>query len=110
MRKIAVSPMPNSFPSSHDQDRVMAILALLRGETSAKSLADKFEVTVDDIHQWQADFIAGGTHRLVREQPRMPKAATIDLAALHAVSQSLAAILDVDDLIGTSVDNLHWVF
>src|SRR5262245_1675879 len=100
--------MTVSLTPSHDHDRVMGILALMRGEISAQALADRFGVSVAKIHEWETDFIAGGTRML--KSTANDKTRTIDLAALHAISQSLAAILDLDDLIGATIDNLHWVF
>src|SRR5262245_18038386 len=88
--------------------RVTGIIALLRGETSRQALADRFGVPVAKIQEWETDFIAGGTRMLKAATPNQTP--TIDLGALHAISQSLAAILDLDDLIGATADNLHWVF
>src|SRR5260221_4250499 len=99
---------------NYAQERAEAILSLLRGETSLQVLADRFDVPISEIQEWESVFIAGGSWSLTQAHddnlPVADKAQSIDLAALHVISQSLAAILDVDDLVATTIDNLHWVF
>ena len=100
-------------------DRVTAILALLRQETTYDAIANEFGVSSAEVQRWAADFIAGGTAVLTNAaQHTVDLEGRIDAAharlsqisALNVISQSLSAILDLDKLLETTLDNLHWVF
>lgn len=86
-----------------------AILSCVRRETSYDEVAHQFSVLPTDIQHWEAEFIAGGC-RALRQTTENLSGTDNELGALNAVSQSLSAILDLDELLDAAIDNLHWVF
>jgi PAS domain S-box-containing protein len=49
-------------------DRIDAILACLRRETTYEAVAAKFGVTPEDVQRWEASFISGGAAALRKHQ------------------------------------------
>ncbi|MCC7451125.1 MAG: PAS domain-containing protein [Anaerolineae bacterium] len=100
-------------------DRTEAVLACLRGETTCEAVALSLGVSPDEVRQWQAAFIAGGTNTLngtqahiadLESQVASAHQLAKQMAALNAVSQSLSAILELDQLLDTTLDTLYLVF
>src|SRR5258708_32234677 len=94
-------------------DRVTAVLALLRQETTYDAIANDFGVSSAEGQRWAADFIAGGTAVLTDAAP--PPAdleGRIDAAharlsqirPLNVITKSRSAILDPDKLRETTPD------
>src|SRR5258706_9450662 len=100
-------------PSS--PDRVNAILACLRQETTHEAVAEMFGVSLDEVKQWETEFVAGGAAALNGSTgPSNNADAAHDqltqMGALNAISQSLSGILTVDDLLNTTLETLRTVF
>ncbi len=100
-------------PSS--PDRVNAILACLRQETTHEAVAEMFGVSLDEVKQWETEFVAGGAAALNGSTgPSNHADAAHDqltqMGALNAISQSLSGILTVDDLLNTTLETLRTVF
>jgi PAS domain S-box-containing protein len=87
-------------------DRVNAVLACLRGETSHEAVAERYGVSLIEVQRWEDSFIAGGSSALDSSDRDL----VTEMGAINAVSQSLVAILDLDELWNAAVDNLYWVF
>src|SRR5258708_14781382 len=90
---------------SHSE-RVNAVLACLRGETTYEAIAEQFKVTASEVQGWEASFIAGGSSALNESDRDL----VTEMGAINAISQSLVALLDLDELWDATVDNLFWVF
>src|SRR5258708_4199615 len=101
-----VSVMPPSSP-----DRVSAIIACLRQETSYEAVAQTFGVSPEEVKRWEKEFVAGGTRVLdINAASDKTHDQLTQMSALNAISQSLSAILTVDDLFNTTLDALRTVF
>src|SRR5262245_56096897 len=57
--------MPEPSPS----DRIRAVLACLRREATYETVTNQFGVSPDDVRDWEAEFIAGGTAALCAHEP-----------------------------------------
>ncbi len=98
-------------------ERTAAVLACLRREKTYAQVAGEFGVSPDEVQRWESAFIAGGSSVLADEQTA-PLSGQMEsrrdkvsqMGALNAIGQTLTAILDLDQLLDTAMDNLHWVF
>lgn len=112
--------------SDGHSERVNAILALLRRETSYEVVAQRFGVSISEIQAWETAFILDGANGLEKKlsitsgddaktdkdssKDRETGDATRDTDSVIAVSQSLAAILDLSELLDATLDILHVVY
>jgi PAS domain S-box-containing protein len=112
--------------SDGHSERVNGLLALLRGETSYEAVAQRFGVSVAEIRAWELVFIQDGANGLEKKLGDQHESESkTDLAigsdivtddtihdtdAVIAVSQSLAAILDLGELLDATLDILHVVY
>lgn len=102
------SLLPDTTPRAEPRGRVAAVLALLQGETTLEQLAAEMAVTPQVIHQWETDFLRAGTEALDGE-PSAPTRSS-DLVALHAMSQTLGTLLELDEVLSSAVEMLLVLF
>src|SRR5579859_6989623 len=100
-------------------ERSDAILAVLRGKKTYEAIAHDFGVSVATVQEWETNFIQAGTAaisdktsglnelqgRIVAAEDKLSQ-----LGAVSAISQSLSAILTMDELVNTTLDTLRLVF
>jgi PAS domain S-box-containing protein len=89
--------------------QVDAVLACLRGEKTYESVAHELGIPVESIQVWEQRFLQAGALALDAQQAEAHNHA-VELMALNAVSQSLNAILDLDELLDAGTDALRVLF
>ncbi|MCC7207085.1 MAG: GAF domain-containing protein [Anaerolineae bacterium] len=90
------------------QSRLNAMLALLRGEKSRGDLAAEMGVSLDTVRRWEGDFVRAGMEALESENAALARSS--DLVALHAMSQTLSTLLELDNILNASVEMLLVLF
>ena len=112
-----IEPSPNA---------VDVVLACLRHEMTYEVAAQKLGISVNEIQELETRFITGGTTALEPSDNNFTDVTTnsrtdeteiktvhnqiSQMGALNAISQSLSAILTLDELLNTTLETLHWVF
>src|SRR5438132_5857073 len=104
LKRFQVGVMSSSTPSH--SERINAVLACLRRETTYEAIAERFSVSPSDVQRWESSFIAGGSVAL---DPNTNRDLVSEMGAINAISQSLTAILNPNELWSAAIDNLFWV-
>ncbi len=95
-------------PSSKKID---VILASLRHEITRESAAQTLGISAAEVEKLEGVVIAAATTALTAEgQTGTARDQISQMGALNAISQSLSAILTLDELLNTTLETLHWVF
>src|SRR5258706_14480539 len=99
-------------------EQINGVLACIRREASYADVAERFGVSPAVVQEWEAEFVKAGSGALSSYHSSDNGDSNIQavrdrlsqINALNAISQSLSAILNLDELVDTTLDNLHWVF
>src|SRR5689334_9124241 len=99
-------------------EQINGVLACMRREASYAVVAERFGVSTSVVQEWETEFVKAGSSALSSYHASENGDSNIQavrdrlsqINALNAISQSLSAILNLDELVDTTLDNLHWVF
>lgn len=113
---------PGTLTLPPSATKAEVILACLRHETSYELAAEILGISVAEVQAAETDFVAAGTSALRTSTDTIDHTAQAgnqtgaaddrisQMGALNAISQSLSAILTLDELLNTTLETLRWVF